>query len=291
MIDTELAILTDCRFCNVTNGDKKPYPNNWQNIPLTLSQVQSNNIGLQLGKHSNGVCAIDFDGTDAIDYWTNTFPNYNIHELNTVMWTSGKEYRCQAMFTVPQIYWDVLKRKVVNSLEFRWGGQSVMPPSKLNDGRQYTWINSPSTTQIRELPDEILSHWLNLLLNDMPVYQHETIERPKLTDDNIVKLADELKRHYPQLSYDEWIRVTWAFCNELGTHDGVAVMKYHYPESKQGEYRKFYNKTNSGKKITIGTVIKMIKDRSGTINLPKQSYLEVRLAEIRNKLRKLNGTN
>jgi hypothetical protein len=119
----------------------------------------------------------------------------------------------------------------------------------------------------------------------MPIYQHEPIERPKLTDDNIVKLADELKRHYPQLDYDTWIRVTWAFCNELGVSDGIAIMKYHYPESKQGEYRKFYNKSNSGKKITIGTVIKMIKDKGGTI--PKNITLMNELAILQNKLRNL----
>ena len=287
MIDSELVLMHDWRYTNVTNGDKKPYPNNWQNTPLTLNQVQSNNIGLQLGQHSNGVCAIDFDGIEAIDFWTTTFPNYPIHELNTIMWSSGKEYRCQAAFVVPEMYWDVLKRKVTNSLEFRWGGQSVMPPSKLVDGRQYFWINSPSTTKLQQLPDDILSYWLTLLLNDMPIYQHEPIERPKLTDDNIVQLADELKRHYPQLDYDTWIRVTWAFCNELGTSDGVSIMKYHYPESKQGEYRKFYHNNNVGKKISIGTVIKMIKDKGGMIKVPKQTYLESRLAEIQNKLRKM----
>jgi hypothetical protein len=62
-------------------------------------------------------------------------------------------------------------------------------------------------------------------------------------------------------------------------------MKYHYPESKQGEYRKFYNKSNSGKKITIGTVIKMIKDKGGTI--PKNITLMNELAILQNKLRNL----
>jgi hypothetical protein len=124
-----------------------------------------------------------------------------------------------------------------------------------------------------------------MLLNDMPIYEHEPIERPKLTDDTIVKLADELKKHYPTLSYDEWIRVTWAFCNELGTNDGVAIMKYHYPESKQGEYRKFYNNNNRGKKITVGTVIKMIKDRGGTI--PNNIGLLNELAILKNKLRNM----
>lgn len=287
MTDYELSLLPEWRYTNVSNGDKKPYPNNWQNTPLELSQVVSNNIGLQLGQHSNGTCAIDFDGPEAIDFWTTTFPQHSIDSLNTIMWSSGKEYRCQAAFTVPTQYWDVLKRKVTNSLEFRWGGQSVMPPSKLNDGRQYFWINSPSTTKLRQLPDDILTYWLTLLLNEMPIYQHETIERPKLTDDNIVQLADELKKHYPQLDYDTWIRVTWAFCNELGTSDGVAIMKYHYPESKQGEYRKFYNKSNTGKKITIGTVIKMIKDRGGKTHNPITNYNQY-LKQMKEKYGKTN---
>ena len=284
MTEYELNLLPDWRYTNVTNGDKKPYPNNWQNTPLLLSQVVSENIGLQLGQHSNGTCAIDFDGPEAIDFWTQTFPQHPIDSLNTIMWSSGKEYRCQAAFSVPKIYWDVLKRKVTHNLEFRWGGQSVMPPSKLNDGRQYFWINSPSTTQLRQIPDDILTYWLQLLLNDMPIIDYTPIERPKLNDDTIVQLADELKKHYPQLSYDEWIRVTWAFCNELGTNDGVAIMKYHYPESKQGEYRKFYNKSNTGKKITIGTVIKMIKDRGGKVTTTNNLVSEIEL--LRNKLRK-----
>ena len=283
MTEYELNLLPDWRYTNVTNGDKKPYPNNWQNTPLLLSQVVSENIGLQLGQHSNGTCAIDFDGPEAIDFWTQTFPQHPIHNLNTIMWSSGKEYRCQAAFSVPKEYWDVLKRKVTHSLEFRWGGQSVMPPSKLNDGRQYFWINSPSTTQLRQIPDDILTYWLQLLLNDMPIIDYTPIERPKLNDDTIVQLADELKKHYPQLSYDEWIRVTWAFCNELGTSDGVAIMKYHYPESKSGEYRKFYNKSNTGKKITIGTVIKMIKDRGGKVTT---NNLVSEIELLRNKLRK-----
>ena len=287
MTDSELVLMPSWRYTNVTNGDKKPYPNNWQHTPLLLKHVQSSNIGLQLGQHSNGTCAIDFDGEKAIDYWTETFPKYPIDKLNTIMWSSGKEYRCQAAFSVPEMYWGVLKRKVVNTLEFRWGGQSVMPPSKLHDGRQYFWINSPSTTMLQQIPDDILSHWLTLLLNDMPIIDHTPIERPKLNDDAIVQLADEFKKHYPVLDYDTWIRVTWAFCNELGTSDGVAVMKYHYPESKQGEYRKFYGKSNVGKKITIGTVIKMIKDRGGKTHNPITNYNQY-LQQMKEKYGKTN---
>jgi hypothetical protein len=266
MLDQELAQLQTWRYCNVVSGDKKPYPNNWQHTPLTLQQVVSTNIGVILGKYSNGLCSIDFDGEQAIDHWTNTF-GIDIASLDTVMWTSGKPYRLQAAFTVDSEYWDVLKRKVINSLEFRWNCQSVLPPSTLNDGREYFWINSPKDYVVQRLPEDVLVYWLNMIKDEYVAPTHVT-EYEKNTPDEIAELCQELKRLYPTLDYDTWIRVTWAFCNELGTGDGIMLMRYHYPEEKRGEYNKLIRNGYSGRPVTIGTVIKMIKDRSG--NLPRK---------------------
>lgn len=282
MIDAELAILKDCRFCNVTNGDKKPYPNNWQNIPLTLSQVESNNIGLQLGNHSNGVCAVDFDGEEAIDYWTTNFPEYPIDKLNTVMWTSGKEYRCQAAFIVSNEYWDILKRKVVSKLEFRWGGQSVMPPSKLNDGRQYFWINRPSTTIIQPMPDKVLSHWLKLLYDDItkydniPVVQYET---QNFDEEFVNILLEKIQQKVGNLrgDYDVWRTIAWATCHSVGINTAKMLMLYYWPEKTKKEMQTLMSwkqRTNSPK---IGTLIKL----SGISSLERQ------VLELENKLRNL----
>jgi len=281
MLDNELKLISDWRYCNVTNLDKKPYPNNWQNTPLTLEQVSSNNIGLLLGEHSNGTCAIDFDGINAIDYWTETFKEYSIDSLNTIMWTSGKDYRCQVAFTVPKIYWNVLKRKVVNNLEFRWNGQSVMPPSKLNDGRQYTYINSPSTTTLKQIPDVVLTHWLNLIYQDMIKYDNVPIvkfETTTVDEEFVNQLLERISYKVGNLrgDYDVWRTIAWATCSCVGISSAKMLMQYYWPDKTKKEMTTLMSwKNNIGPKI--GTLVKM----SGI------SSLERELLELQMKLRKI----
>ena len=87
----------------------------------------------------------------------------------------------------------------------------------------------------------------------------------KSTNEEIMHLIQELKKHYPILDYDEWIRVTWAFCHELGQFEGINLMRQYYPESSNGEYKKLSTSTYNGKKVTIATIVKMIKDKQGHI--------------------------
>lgn len=282
MQDNELLICKDWRFCNVANGDKKPYPNNWQNNPLTLQQIESSNIGLQLGQHSNGTCAIDFDGIEAIDYWTTTFPQYPIHSLNTIMWTSGKEYRLQAAFTVPTEYWPVLKRKVVSKLEFRWGGQSVMPPSKLNDGRQYTWINPPSKTILRPLPDDVLAYWLTLIYEDITKYDNVVPQQYQTTnvDEEFVNIL--LEKIQPKVGnlrgdYDLWRTIAWATCSCVGISSAKMLLQYYWPEKTKKEISTLMSWKHRANSPKIGTLIKL----SGISSMERQ------LLELENKLRNI----
>jgi hypothetical protein len=282
MVDNELQLMTNWRYCCVTPLDKKPYPNNWQNMPLTLSQVNSTNIGLQLGEHSNGTCAIDFDGEEAIDYWNITFPQYHIHELDSISWSSGKEYRLQVAFSVPKQYWDVLKRKVVNKLEFRWGGQSVLPPSKLNDGRQYFFINSPSTTTLKEIPDVILTHWLKLLYDDMTKYDnvvsHE-YEKQTFDEEFANKLLERISHKVGNLrgDYDVWRTIAWATCSIVGINSAKMLMQYYWPEKTNKEMSTLMSwKNGIGPKI--GTLIKL----SGISSAERQVLeLEMKLRNMK----------
>jgi len=282
MRDNELLICKDWRFCNVQNGDKKPYPNNWQNNPLTLQQIESSNIGLQLGQHSNGTCAIDFDGIEAIDYWTDIFPQYPIDQLNTIMWTSGKEYRLQAAFIVPEEYWSVLKRKVVSKLEFRWGGQSVMPPSKLNDGRQYTWINPPSNTMLQPLPDDVLAYWLTLIYEDMTKYDNVVPQQYQTTtvDEEFVNILLEKIQHKVgnlRGDYDLWRTIAWATCSCIGISSAKMLLQYYWPEKTKKEMPTLMSWKPRANSPKIGTLIKL----SGI------TLLERQLMELENKLRSL----
>jgi hypothetical protein len=91
----------------------------------------------------------------------------------------------------------------------------------------------------------------------------DNIEYSKNTPQDINNMIQQLKQYYPELEYDTWIRVTWAFCHELGHSEGINLMRQYYPESKQGEYKKLSTSRYNGKKVTIGTIVKMIKDRGG----------------------------
>ena len=281
MKDFELGFCTDWRYCNVKDGDKIPYPNNWQNTPLTLQQVTSANIGLQLGEHSNGVCAIDFDGIEAIDYWNENFPRHEIDKINTVMWSSGKPYRLQAAFTVPHDYWDVLKRKVVNKLEFRWGGQSVLPPSKLDDGREYFYIKSPSTTAIKEIPEDVLAHWLNLIYQDITKYDNTVVHEfvaQDVDEEFVNHLLEKISYKVGNLrgDYDVWRTIAWATCSAVGINSAKMLMQYYFPDKTNREMKTLLSwKRGIGPKL--GTLIKM----SGISSLERQ------LLETQMKLRKM----
>ena len=117
------------------------------------------------------------------------------------------------------------------------------------------------------------------------------------TNEEIVHLITELKRCYPTLEYDTWIRVTWAFCHELGEAEGINLMRQHYPESSKSEYSKLTKSVYTGKKVTLGTIVKMIRDRGGKIlqkRVEKQIEYQDRLNDIKMLTeilkRKKNGT-
>jgi hypothetical protein len=281
MHNSELQLMPEWRYCNVKSLDKVPYPNNWNNNPLTLQQVESSNIGLQLGEHSNGTCAIDIDGIEALDYWNKHFPDYDIASMNTIMWSSGKEYRLQIAYSVPEEYWDVLKRKVVSKLEFRWNGQSVLPPSKLSDGRQYFWIHSPKQKPLQQIPDDVLTHWLQLLYDDMTKYDNiptKNFELTNVDEEYVNVLLEKISYKVGNLrgDYDVWRTIAWATCSAVGIGVAKMLLQFYWPEKTNKELHTL-NSWKSGVGPSIGTLIKL----SGI------GSLEKRLLDVQLKQRKL----
>lgn len=279
MRDIHLQRMVAWRYCNIRNLQKVPYDNGWQNKPNTLNEIHTDNIGLVLGHHSGGVCAIDFDGEEAIDHWTREF-GIDIATLDTVMWTSGKDYRCQAAFSVDEIYWSTLKRKVINKLEFRWNGcQSILPPSKLEDGRQYMWINSPSTHVVQRLPENVLVYWLELILKDTPDLSTVIPYETKTYDEKYVdELLSRITTKVGNLrgDYDVWRTIAWAVCSQVGIHNAQHLMMKYWPDKTKIEIKTLKSWKPSVKGPGIGTLIKM----SGI------SKLEKRMLELQYKLRR-----
>ena len=293
MKDIELECMPNWRYCRVKAGEKRPYPANWQRTPLTLAQVDSDSIGLMLGPDSAGVVALDFDGPSAWSFYDSTFPGVVLP--NTITWASGRTGRCQMAFAVDSESWPLLKTLKIthtkNSLiadgegfEFRWaGGQSVLPPSQHPDtGLPYVWLQAPSQTDLAELPEAILDWWI---LTANPVIPVSTAEFDPLTDDAVIELALKLKNLYPTLDYDTWIRVTWAFCHEIGNARGIALMQQVYPEKTAGEYLKLVGARATGRRVTIGTVKKMIRDRTPTTTIELLGQMNHERQQLRRKIK------
>lgn len=283
MIDSELEKLKSWRFVPIDRGKKGPNVRDWQLKPYKLVDIpQDKNIGVILGPTSGGILAVDFDGPWAWDYWLEHI-QIPFENIDTVMWTSNKPGRCQMAFVVPTEFHEHMPKLFkINGpdkqgIEFRWGTdssgcQSVLPPSihpdhTIDPNINYTWLRKPSEVSVMEAPIHLLEWIYNYKLEKETFVPEVVKYEPKtVTGEEANKIAEKLKMYYPTLDYDSWIRVTWGFCNTVGYDDGMTIMKYYYPEQKPGEYKKLMSQRHSGKVCTIGTIIKMIKDKGGVIN-------------------------
>ena len=301
MIDNELKLLTNWRFVPINRGEKGPRSKDWQKKHYTLDQVpQHSNVGVILGPASGGILAIDFDGPWAWEYWLEHI-KIPFTEIDTVTWTSNKPGRCQMAFQVHPDFWHHMPVKFAingpigtdgktQQLEFRWGNddagfQSVLPPSIHPDTIKdpniyYNWVRSPSQVSVQQAPADLLEWIYNYKIEKEPDVV-EVVDYPKNTPEDVAKIAEEFNQLYPRLDYDTWIRVTWAFCHALGTSDGVMLMKYYYPELKGGEYKKLTSSKYTGKKVTIATIIKMIKDRKGQLASNKTTKYQMLVEDMK----------
>jgi hypothetical protein len=262
MINTELALQPAWRYCNVTAGDKRPYPAGWQNRPRTLDAITSSNVGLLLGVPSSGVCALDFDGTTAWRWYDHAI---GAALPATATWRSGKTDRCQMAFAVPEQYWNYLRTlKITHTrdpiidqgegFEFRWTGtQSVMPPSELADGRQYTWLQTPE--QVATIPEEILCYWLQHSNPNVPATEPRDLTQLGPADlQEITMLLTRVKTAHADLDYDTWRTVAWAVAHHLGVGVAQQVMPMYWPERQRNEYAHLYRGYNPARSPTIGTI-------------------------------------
>lgn len=261
MKDLELSNLP-WMYTPIRAGTKQPLGANWPNNPKALADIQTENIGVILGPTSGGLCAIDFDGIEAIEHFESVFPNIDYNTWLTPIWTSGKDYRFQAAFIVPEMYWQKLQKKVINHLEFRWtGGQSVLPPSRLEDGRQYFWIRRPSEVNVMPIPYEILSYWLLLMLDNAPTAT-DTSARTSLPEMNIDEeevnkmLAVIAEREGTlQGQYDRWRDIAWATCSSVGLATAEQLLRYYWPykTNKEIQTLRAWRQDVNGPKI--GTLV------------------------------------
>ena len=166
--------------------EKRPYREGWQKeafIPHTeiahiLQQGEEriskrtgkpyhafcSGYGLRLGDVSDGLLAVDIDGSSAEALLT-ALAKTPLPE--TVTWTSGKSGRRQLLFQIPEEYrerlqsfrrhtltqWEDLTTAAGELLEFRYNQhQSVLPPSFHQETGQYHWLASPDQIEVAIAP-------------------------------------------------------------------------------------------------------------------------------------------
>ncbi|MBP5976534.1 bifunctional DNA primase/polymerase [Brasilonema sp. CT11] len=126
--------------------------------------------GIRTGEQSGGIIAIDVDGSSAQPL-LDAMSSGDLPK--TVSWTSGKDGRYQIAYQVPDELRSQLKDfnrvaltewgdlqtardeegKPTELLEFRYNGvQSVLPPSRHPSTGNYSWINSPESTEVAIAP-------------------------------------------------------------------------------------------------------------------------------------------
>jgi len=264
-------VLTDLHYVRIRKRMKTPYENNWQSKTLIAKDIdlEVNNVGLLLGETNSNLLAIDFDGSDAIDFFNNNvYSTEKLFNDNYIAFTSKKDDddRFQMLFKVPFIDNFELKTKVTgpkSHLEFRWNGcQSVLPPSiHPYTNKEYIWINKPTKDNIEKIiPFEILIYWFSLVnfnnvnnnVNNNVVLTNTDNYNYGVNKQEIIEALYKFKGNPP--SYPVWRDITWATIRSLGKVEAMKYLKYVLPEQKPNEYKELFDSYKPNTKLTKNTI-------------------------------------
>ena len=316
MHNRQLAIVErqGWRFCDIApqNGQptKGPRTPGWQNRPLTLREIpDGHNVGVITGELSQGILAVDFDGTSSWQVWLDNV-GVPFSKIDTVTWSSGRENRAQMAFRVPEELWSFLPNKLQimgtwsagsksEQLEFRWRGcQSVLPPSVHPElGTEYQWLRSPDQLAVQEAPVELLE----LIIKRTQVQEQAIAETMSevgtmttATPEEVRDILMRIKQANPTLSYELWTRVTWATVSVLGKSAGVALLKGFWPEERSGEYARLLKNYDPVRSPKLGSLMHLVRETAREQQMKRrQDYLNSleEMREIRRRLKGLKGTD
>jgi hypothetical protein len=150
-------------------------------------------------------------------------------------------------------------------LEFRWAGtQSVLPPSRHPEtGRNYQWWID-ALESVKPLPDEIFGIWKELIRKEekgrirkdiVDEVRIDSVQESDIMELDL--LLSDIKKRMGSLVYDQWIRVSWAVAHRVGRDAAAVIMKEHFPEQRQGEYRELFADWRTERTPKMGTLYHM----------------------------------
>lgn len=203
-------------FVPVRAQDKAPIGEEWQRHPFTIHQIQSHvqkggNVGLLVGKYSNGLCALDID-RDFTKFLAK-FPRFanspRIVRGNAL--DRGKVLIKIAGDIPPPRKWKPVPHDSPYAEWLSTGNQAVVPPSIHPTGQPFELVNAdqpvPQLTA-KELSD-IWYRWTNTdLVENTTTTARPAKKQSSPTSDAWQAVKDEIRGKFDMVAYA---------CREFGT--------------------------------------------------------------------------
>ncbi len=259
--------------------NKRPYQNDWQNNPLSRSQLfkeisskKSTGIGVCCGVPSGGLLFLDHDGPSAakiLGEW-----GFSLSSLPpSWMVTSGRVGRFQIIYQVPEKYWSKIKTRKfqtgvkdedgsVEQIELRWNGTQSIVSGKHPKTDGYRWMDgrSPKDLEIAEAPFAIIEKM-------MEQKKKTTTPQIQTLNSDTDKARSLLQSINPNRldDYDAWLKIGMA-AHSVG--DNSLLQDWEQLSQKNSKYqsgeceKKWASFKSSG--VSLGTLQKFASEDGWT---------------------------
>ena len=255
-------------YVPIPAGMKGPVTARWNQrasciTDATEAHKLAGNVGLAHAYCETPTCAVDIDdGKETLRYLAGKGIDLNslLTERDAAVMWSGRPNSLKAIFTLPEGVGPLLTKTVKVDgriiLEFRCATadgktvQDVIPPSVHPSGTKYRWLQG-SLEALREIPDELLNIWQELIEADQTENQAQKKTKPAwcapvpLTPREVAILKDQLNYIDSSCDYETWRNVVFAILS-TGLSDAEDIARA-WSEGSPEKFNEgaFYTLTNS----------------------------------------------
>ncbi len=256
--DKLLELLGPAVLLNVNKGGKAPRDKKWQKITLedmTPHYLRGliGNIGVSLGKASNGLHSIDCDEESTFGRLLELNPRF-ADTLQSHGRRGGNFWlRIEGEAPKTGHYHSLPKGEKSRLGEWRGAGSQTIIHGKHPCGVDYRHNGKPP---IKMRFAEIVwpnDWWLPWQHKDAPKPDFKQLEAERQSKDRLV-VETMLQSIPPRPDYDLWMKVAAAVRNSLGDQDeAIELLKAWSPEEKEDEYSTLLS-SSPFPDITFGTL-------------------------------------
>ena len=257
--DTILELLGPAVLLDVIKGGKNPKADKWQKITIedmTPHYLRGlyGNIGVSLGKASNGLNTIDCDNEETFKTLLELNPRF-AETLQSHGNRGGNFWlRIEGDYPPTSNYYRQPKSKENRLGEWRSTGGQTIIHGQHPCGVDYRHNNKqPITLKFADIvwPNDWHLAWQH---KDEPKADPKKVEAERQSKDPVV-VETMLQSIPPRPEYDLWMKIAAAVRNSLGSDDeAIKMLKAWSPEEKTDEYKDLLA-SSAFEKITFGTLV------------------------------------